>query len=120
MRPALLLALGLFVACGPAPEPVESGRVASPGPSGAEKARVLAFWKTYEEATDLRLAGRLAEAASAYERALELEPRHEDALYYLGHCSRELGEFQAARDAYARLIEVNPHSSRGHLALGAH
>jgi tetratricopeptide (TPR) repeat protein len=48
-----------------------------------------------------------------------LEPRHEDGLYYLGQCRRELGQAQAARVAFERLIELNPASARGHLALGA-
>ena len=54
-----------------------------------------------------------------YEEALVLDPRHEDALYYLGQCRRELGRPAEARAAFERLVEVNPSSARGHLALGA-
>ena len=54
-----------------------------------------------------------------YEEALELDPKHEDCLYYLGQCRRELGEPVAAREAFDRLVELNPDSARGHLALGA-
>jgi len=60
-----------------------------------------------------------AAAAGLYEQALALDPRHEDSLYYLGQCRRELSEPAAARAAFERLLDVNPQSSRAHLALGA-
>jgi tetratricopeptide (TPR) repeat protein len=84
-----------------------------------QRQRVLDFWKRLNAATEARTRHDLAEAARHYEEALVLEPRHEDALYYLGQCRRELGQPGAARVAFERLAEVNPASARGHLALGA-
>lgn len=67
----------------------------------------------------MRTAGEYEKAAHAYEDALRIDPRHEDSLYYLGHCRRERHDTAAARRAFSRLVEVNPASTRGHLALAA-
>jgi tetratricopeptide (TPR) repeat protein len=80
---------------------------------------VRAFWAKLHAANDARLRPDCASAARLYEEALALDPRHEDALYYLGQCRRDLGQPEAARAAFERLVEVNPASARGHLALGA-
>jgi tetratricopeptide (TPR) repeat protein len=80
---------------------------------------VLAFWERLHAATDARMRHDCAAAAALYGQSLALDPRHEDALYYLGQCRRELGDPAAARAAFERLVAVNPESSRGHLALGA-
>ena len=80
---------------------------------------VRAFWEELRAATDARMRRDCAAAATLYEQALARDPRHEDALYYLGQCRRELGQPAAARAAFERLLGVNPQSSRAHLALGA-
>ena len=80
---------------------------------------VRAFWETLHAATDARMRHDCAAAAALYEQALSVDPRHEDALYYLGQCRRELGQPAAARAAFERLVQLNPQSSRAHLALGA-
>lgn len=85
----------------------------------AKRKHVLAFWKELNAATAARAQRDFAEAARLYEAALAIEPRHEDALYYLGQCRRERADPQAARAAFERLVEANPSSARGHLALGA-
>jgi len=85
----------------------------------AQKAAVIAFWKTFNEATVLRREGKFAEAAALYEKALEHNPKHEDCLYYLGHCRRETGDYASAREAFEKLLEVNPESARGRMAMGA-
>ena len=81
--------------------------------------RVRAFWETLRAANEARLRHGCATATGLYEEALALDPRHEDALYYLGQCRRELGQPLGARAAFERLVEANPASARGHLALGA-
>ena len=85
----------------------------------ARRAAVISFWETMNGATSLRRQERFEEAARLYEKALAHDPRHEDALYYLGHCLRESGDPQGARGAFERLIEVNPGSARGQMAMGA-
>lgn len=81
--------------------------------------RVLAFWKAFRAATDARIQRDVERAAGLYDEALALDPVHEDSLYYLGQCRRELARPAAARAAFERLVAVNPHSARGQLALGA-
>jgi tetratricopeptide (TPR) repeat protein len=85
----------------------------------SRRAAVLRFWQVFNEATALRTKRDFARAAGAYEEALSLDPRHEDSLYYLGQCRQELGLHREARVAFARLVDVNPASARGHNALGA-
>jgi hypothetical protein len=84
-----------------------------------DRASVLRFWEAYNDATALRTKRDLAGAGRAYERALALDPGHEDSLYYLGQCRRDLGQPAGALQAFTRLVQVNPSSARGHLAFGA-
>jgi tetratricopeptide (TPR) repeat protein len=94
----------------------------SPAPAtatSAERDRVLRFWERLSAATSARTAHDCAKARDLYREAVDLDPKHEDGLYYLGQCQRQLGQPTEARQAFARLVEVNPASARGHLALGA-
>jgi len=109
------LACGAFLIAGCGRAPDES-RADAHDPA---RERVLAFWTSFRAATDARIAGDCETAASLYEEALTLDPHHEDSLYYLGQCRRELGDPVAAREAFERLVGLNPASARGHLALGA-
>ena len=70
--------------------------VVAGGPGRPDRQRVLAFWEAIRSATTHRIAGRIAEAAADYQRAVELDPRHEDALYYIGNMRFELGEYARA------------------------
>ena len=95
----------------------ESGREAAA--TDPRRQAVRAFWEKLHAATGARMRRDCAAAAALYEEALALDPRHEDALYYLGQCRRELADPVAARTAFERLVDANPASVRGHLALGA-
>ena len=92
---------------------------ASEAAADPHREAVKAFWAKLTEANETRLRPDCAAAARLYEEALALDPRHEDALYYLGQCRRDLGQPAKAREAFARLLQVDPASARGHLALGA-
>jgi tetratricopeptide (TPR) repeat protein len=84
----------------------------------AARAGIREFWTIYRGATGDRMAGRIGAARDAYRRALELSPRHEDALYYLGNMELELGHYDEAHSAWARLVQLNPGSARTHSRLG--
>jgi tetratricopeptide (TPR) repeat protein len=122
-RPVLILSVtlvSLFVAvtawkAGRKSERVEEWVALSEG----RRAEVRRFWEVYGRATDLKQRGAWAEAASAYREALEIDPRHEDALYYLGNALFEAGRYGEAVEAWRRLAGVNPMSARAHAQLGA-
>jgi tetratricopeptide (TPR) repeat protein len=58
-------------------------------------------------------------ASDTYARALELNPRHEDVLYYYGGARLDLGDFAGAERAWRTLAGVNPSSARAHSELGS-
>lgn len=92
------------------------------GPSGLSeerKAAIRRFWDIYNRATDLKQQGTWGEAVSAYREALEINPQHEDALYYLGNSLFELERYDEAIREWRRLVEVNSQSARAHAQLGA-
>jgi len=110
---ALLTLLAIALAgCGP-DATTES---VTPDP---QRADIVRFWAAVNTAGAARTAGDLDGAARAYEEALALDPAHEDSLYHLGQCRRLQGRHADARQSFTRLIEVNPASARGHLALAA-
>jgi tetratricopeptide (TPR) repeat protein len=84
-----------------------------------DRTRVQDFWTVYREATSLRIAHNPQRAAERYERALELNPNHEDALYYLGSMRLALRDFAGAARAWRSLLSVNPSSARTQSQLGA-
>ncbi len=94
----------------------------APVAGGAEKsdrADARRFWTVFRQATQTRIGGDCAGAIRQYEEALTLDPSHEDSLYYLGQCFREVGRYERSRDALSRLIRINPAAARGHSALGS-
>jgi len=80
--------------------------------AGGEKQKIREFWGSYRQATRLRLDGRYAEAIALFRKCLQLDPEHEDSLYYLGASLEHLGRYREALKAYQRLIGVNPQSGR--------
>ncbi|MFB3922667.1 MAG: FG-GAP-like repeat-containing protein [Terriglobia bacterium] len=84
----------------------------------AERRGVREFWAAYNRASTLRTEGRFAEAAALYRKCAELNPRHEDSLYYLGTSLQELGRYAEAAEVLRKLIALNPSSSRAQSQLG--
>jgi len=84
-----------------------------------DRERTRRFWERYRAATRHRTAGELREAAEAYMEAHELDPKHEDALYYLAGVQRKLGDFGDAVESLETLLEIDPRSGRGLVSLGA-
>lgn len=97
----------------------EAPREATSTLSEEEKAEITRFWAVYREAARQQRAGRWEDAARGYREALEIDPGHEDALYYLGNVEFDLGDYPAAIHAWQRLTEVNPLAGRAYLQLGA-
>jgi tetratricopeptide (TPR) repeat protein len=64
----------------------------------------------YELGLDLE-AYALTEARSAYERALELDPRHADAHVNLGRILHDAGDPRAAESHYRAALEAGPHAT---------
>lgn len=75
--------------------------------------KIKDFWAVFNTASALRTQGEFRGAAEAYRKCLELNPRHEDSLYYLGTSLYELGEYAESLAALRKLTEVNPESGRG-------
>lgn len=113
---ALVLVFGLVTLAKMASRRSAAPSVASA--DGASRAGVREFWEVYRRATDERMAGRWPAARDGYRQALALDPRHEDALYYLGNVELELGHYRDAGAAWERLLEINPSSARTHSRVG--
>ena len=76
------------------------------------KQGVRNFWMLNREANRLRLAENYEKAAETFRRCLDINPEHEDSLYYLGASLEGSGECSEAAAAYRRMIELNPSSNR--------
>jgi len=83
--------------------------------SPEEKVR---FWQLRKQAGRLFGEAKWTEAAEAYLQMNQLNPRHEDALYYRGNCLLELGHYRQARESWQQLLGVNPSSSRAWVQIG--
>lgn len=94
------------------------GLAESAATSAGDRDRIRRFWEAYRRATEHRIAGRLEQAAESYAEALDLNPEHQDALYYLGNTRFDLGELVLAEQMWQRLVEVDPTNARGHSQLG--
>ncbi len=60
------------------------------------------------EALGLHRAGKLTEAIARYQRALEIDPHHVDALRLLGMALFNVGKAEQAADHYVRALELQP------------
>ncbi len=96
----------------------ESQAVSEFGRSAVEKERIRNFWTAYHQATRLRSQGDFGKAAASYRQALEINPTHEESLYYLGNCLFEVGNYSEATKMYQRITQLNPASHRGFSQLG--
>lgn len=120
-RPFLILAVIVVVAFVSITFLRRAGDEIAEGSSGvedAERQRVRDFWATFNRASALRTEGKFAEAVELYRRSAELNPQHEDSLYYLGTSLLELGEYTEAAEVLRGLLTLNPSSSRAHSQLG--
>ncbi len=84
----------------------------------ADKKQIRDFWQYYRQATQYRIAGDWQNAASDYKKALQINDRHEDALYYLGNMHFVTGKYHEAEKNWKQLLEINPKNTRAHFRLG--
>jgi tetratricopeptide (TPR) repeat protein len=87
--------------------------------AAADRAGVEQFWALMREATAQRVAGQPAAALATYQRALALNPRHADALYYAGNMQLALGAYADAAATWRRLLAEDPGSARTQSQVGA-
>jgi predicted O-linked N-acetylglucosamine transferase (SPINDLY family) len=71
------------------------------------------------EAMQHHAAGRLAEAQALYRRVLDAEPRHVDALHFLGFAELQLGRPPRAVELISQALSLHPGNAPAHNNLGA-
>ncbi len=75
-----------------------------------------------EDAVDLAIqyhqAGQLADAESIYRRVLQVDPRHADALHYLGVISHQQEDAETAVELISKAIQSAPDNASYHSNLG--
>ncbi|MBI1929246.1 tetratricopeptide repeat protein, partial [Candidatus Poribacteria bacterium] len=85
-----------------------------------EREQVRRFWDTYRRAISImKTESDWNQSAALFREALAIDPNHEDSIYYLGNCLFELGDYPGALAQFQRLVEINSHSLRGNLQIGA-
>jgi tetratricopeptide (TPR) repeat protein len=80
-------------------------------------ARDRAHWTAVEEATELLNEERYREALAELRRVLGEDPRNPYAFFYLGVAFFEVGEVDAARDAYEACLKLAPRHLGARVAL---
>ncbi|MGE3914955.1 MAG: glycosyltransferase [Hyphomicrobiaceae bacterium] len=100
----------------------EAGAQAPAEPKGSRKseeaARAEAGNNAIRHADQLRDAGRPADAAEFYRKAVELFPHRTDIRVQLGNMLKDAGQFAAAEDAYRDAVIQSPNEADIHLQLG--
>jgi Flp pilus assembly protein TadD len=74
-------------------------------------------WSAVEEATELLHEERFREAMVELRRVLEADPKNPYAYHFLGVTFFEVGEIEAARDAYAASLRLAPRYLGARVAL---
>jgi tetratricopeptide (TPR) repeat protein len=98
-------------------EPTPKRREGTTSPT--DKARVVEFWNKQRAAMNaLKIEKDFPKATRLFRQALELDPHHEDALYYLGQCLAAQGDVDGALAKWNGLIRINPQSHRAHQQWG--
>ena len=76
-----------------------------------------ARWDAVEEATELLHEERYREAMAELRRVLHADPQNAYAYHFLGVAFFEVGEHEAARDAYAACLKLAPSHLGARVAL---
>lgn len=73
--------------------------------------------KAIQDALAHQKAGRLPQAEAIYRQILQVEPRHPDALHFLGLIAQQVGRYEIASELIGKAVTVRP-SSQMHYNLG--
>ena len=84
---------------------------------GEDERRDREHWAAVEEATELLHEERFREAMTELRGALQKDARNPYAYYFLGIAFFEVGELEAARDAYAACLKLAPTHLGARVAL---
>jgi len=91
----------------------------APRAAGGGRAELAEFWRTQRAAMDAMKKSRDPHAAiDLFRRALEIDPGHEDSLYYLANCLADTGDVDTALATLDELKRRNPMSHRAFLRWG--
>jgi Flp pilus assembly protein TadD len=74
-------------------------------------------WDAVEEASELLHEERFREAMVELRRVLEVDPKNAYAYHFLGVAFFEVGELEAARDAYSACLKLAPAHLGARVAL---
>ena len=80
----------------------------TPPASPDRAAQDAANWSAVEEATELLHEERYREALVELRSVIEADPKNPYAYYFLGIALFEIGELEAARDAYQATLKLAP------------
>jgi len=82
--------------------------------SSLSREQVVEFWRLHRAGMDaIKRDKDFARAVGSFRQALEIDPNHEDARYYLGNALAEIGDIAGALNQFEALTRVNPSSHRG-------
>ena len=86
----------------------QAGKAATPAAKTAKTANPPGFDAVVKQAEAAVAAGQLSEAIPLYEKALKLNPRWEAGWWALGTSNYELDRPQPGRDAFRRVLDLQP------------
>lgn len=97
----------------------EPQRLSVRRPIEMTRAQRVEFWRLQRAAVRAMKVDRdLPTAIGLFEQALDLDPLHEDSIYFLGNCLAEEGDSRGALDRFAELMRLNASSHRAHKRWG--
>ena len=84
----------------------------------ARMERIRSFWEHYNQAAAARMRGDFESAALGYQKALELDPEHQDSLFYLAVSLEESGRYDEAARLLEKLTDLYPEHNPAWSQLG--
>lgn len=92
--------------------------MASLATAAVQPIRADEFSDLAAEATAARNADHFAQATQLYRKALQLNPRWQEGWWFAGNLLYDANQFAAARDAFERLVHLNPGAAPAVAMLG--